>query len=585
MNESPNFGVLGLFTIVSESGEVIFYGEEEIADKKLINRVGAIFKSDPRIASISIPLSMVGQDLQLVKCKTPAESNFFVNQDLADLVGEIPSANFLGTEIADWNIEATRRGLHHYSLSTKSMNLANDNLNPALVFSTADALGFSGDLNLREKNSPQSLRVLVDCEWIRENETGSQVATISLISELNNHPGISSLGLINWPHEAPNYACKVPSLAKVSIVSIAEDFPCEIFWRPYQPSMNLDFFNLGEGSRRLVITLLDSISYNNESYFNSAEDWDLYRDMFHSAALSADMVLCISEDVKNQLALDDHGIDPRRIRVAELGTNHLENDTKDDLRENEITEFLQGRKYVLLLGSQYAHKNVDFGMKVVSEARRRGSDVTLVIVGLKIENNNKPVGEPESDWLFNLGHVDSAIRNLLMKNASAVLYPTSAEGFGLVPFEAALLGTPTVATRFGPMVEVLPAEYSTKSWNLEEYVSLLILLTTSQKLATEQITHINSISEKMTWENSAEKLITAFESSMTIPKNPAREVVSVINHQVIVAKKLIHDFEIDQDYLKARLEIESKLNVELQNSYSWKITAPIRALHKKLLGR
>ena len=52
--------------------------------------------------------------------------------------------------------------------------------------------------------------------------------------------------------------------------------------------------------------------------------------------------------------------------------------------------------------------------------------------------------------------VSSAERNWLLKHAELVLYPTSAEGFGLVPHEAAAFGTPTVMVPFGPLGERLP---------------------------------------------------------------------------------------------------------------------------------
>ncbi len=61
----------------------------------------------------------------------------------------------------------------------------------------------------------------------------------------------------------------------------------------------------------------------------------------------------------------------------------------------------------------------------------------------------------ESD-VFVLPDLPSPERNWLMRHADLVLYPSSAEGFGLVPFEAARFGTPTLFTRFGPLQELAP---------------------------------------------------------------------------------------------------------------------------------
>ena len=61
----------------------------------------------------------------------------------------------------------------------------------------------------------------------------------------------------------------------------------------------------------------------------------------------------------------------------------------------------------------------------------------------------------DASGVVTLPDVTSEERNWLLRHASICLYPTSNEGFGLVPFEAARFGTPTVFTRVGPLAEVL----------------------------------------------------------------------------------------------------------------------------------
>ncbi len=56
-----------------------------------------------------------------------------------------------------------------------------------------------------------------------------------------------------------------------------------------------------------------------------------------------------------------------------------------------------------------------------------------------------------------------------MANAAAVLYPSSAEGFGFVPYEAAALGTPSTFTAFGPLAEISRIADVPRTWSVDAY--------------------------------------------------------------------------------------------------------------------
>lgn len=559
-----------------------FYGNQAIVTSKVIDDITAFFIKDPRIASISFSDNLDTSDFRFVKSQALPLNNLFLNKKLYDLVGPVVPSSNTAKNIHQWCAEASSRGLFHYSLvsseSRSSIELDSDQTQASIGdrnhdFSVVDSSTSSW---------PLSMTVLVDCEWIRENQTGSQVALISLITELAAHKRISKVGLINWPQETPPYASHVFDLDNVQVVDHHDDFSSDIFWRPYQPSMDLDFLDLSIKSKRLVITFLDSISYNNKSYFESEVAWKYYREQFRIAALVSDMLVCISQDVKIQLMDDISNIDPIRMRVAELGTDHMDIQNVDDELYNEQVRNLKDNSFVLILGSKYKHKNVDFGIKVVSEARRRGSMLSLVIVGLETGTETYLKDDADSNWVTNLEHVDTDTRNWLIRNASAVLYPTSAEGFGLVPFEAARFNTPIVATRFGPMSEFLHPTHSTGSWDIDEYVSLLISLTSSDDAAAKQINHINSIGEKLTWAGSTEKLVNSFAAAMHLPQIPARQVGSILSNRV--DKESRNGAEM-QNNLEELLESETSLNLNLQSSLSWRITAPIRALHRLVTRR
>ena len=84
-----------------------------------------------------------------------------------------------------------------------------------------------------------------------------------------------------------------------------------------------------------------------------------------------------------------------------------------------------------------------------------------------------PVTRPEKTWL--------------LRHADAVLYPTSSEGFGLVPFEAAALGVPTAFVRFGPLRETLPGVGACSGWQLDAFADHVLNLIADPSAQLSQI--------------------------------------------------------------------------------------------------
>ena len=92
--------------------------------------------------------------------------------------------------------------------------------------------------------------------------------------------------------------------------------------------------------------------------------------------------------------------------------------------------------------------------------RSEAGPISLVLAGALVPYRVLAAGRDRGGAAERLGFVipdvSSAERNWLLKHAELVLYPTSAEGFGLIPHEAAAFGTPTVMVPFGPFAERLP---------------------------------------------------------------------------------------------------------------------------------
>jgi glycosyltransferase involved in cell wall biosynthesis len=100
-----------------------------------------------------------------------------------------------------------------------------------------------------------------------------------------------------------------------------------------------------------------------------------------------------------------------------------------------------------------------------------------------------------------------------------VLYPTSAEGFGLVPYEAARFGTATVHVSFGPLAEVAPdLPVAAGGWAPKELAEACRALLADPDLYQAQIAAVLRAAETYTWDRTAELLVSAYRQVLSRPR-------------------------------------------------------------------
>lgn len=106
--------------------------------------------------------------------------------------------------------------------------------------------------------------------------------------------------------------------------------------------------------------------------------------------------------------------------------------------------------YVLTLNERDPRKNVPTAVEAVRELRTEEAfrDLELVIVGSDHEG--------EENGVRRLGRIQDEKLAALYANASAFLYPSWYEGFGLPLHEAARFGTPCLASAHGALPETAP---------------------------------------------------------------------------------------------------------------------------------
>ncbi len=369
------------------------------------------------------------------------------------------------------------------------------------------------------------VRVLIDDATLGPVETGAQITTLAIIDALAKHDDVQEVGVALSGH-MPAYAKLVLGQPKVNvnlrIGGYAAFSGYDVLHRTAQPDKDFDVEVARGAASRVVISILDLIAYRAGSYHASADDWLRYREVLRDAARRADGITTISEDVAATLALEQIPVEPERVFPILYGTEHLSGHEEASFPAELAESGRLAGEFMVCIGTDYAHKNRDLAIAVHEELARRGRNLTLVLAGPSVpyggsRNSERQRLRNDGDVVF-LPALTARERNWLFRHAAVVLYPTSAEGFGLVPFEAARFGSPTVTVGFGPLLETserLPVVAT--SWDPRELADCVERLVADPVLRREQVSTTLQAADRYSWRRTAEEFLVMYRALIARP--------------------------------------------------------------------
>ena len=158
---------------------------------------------------------------------------------------------------------------------------------------------------------------------------------------------------------------------------------------------------------------------------------------WHRSARGAQRVIVISEFVRER-AVEGLGLDPARVRVVPLGLDH------DELRPGTT----EREPFLLYPARRWPHKNHARLFDAFALVRRERPELRLVLTGGG-DFSDVP------DGVEARGHVARAEVVSLMQRASALVFPSLYEGFGLPPLEAMACGCPVASSNAAALPETV----------------------------------------------------------------------------------------------------------------------------------
>jgi glycosyltransferase involved in cell wall biosynthesis len=389
------------------------------------------------------------------------------------------------------------------------------------------------------------LWVTIDARALTTTVTGTQRHILELVRALAA-TGRLRLRLVVSADTSEQNIELLRSLAHTEVLAVEqidESTPrSTIFHRPQQvfgpPDLRLAL-RLGE---RIVLNQLDLIAYRNPGYHRDATAWHSHRRASRQALAAADRIVVFSEHTRTEL-LSDELVDDDRVRVVPPGLDHpparvgtppaaLGAYAKTLAEDSTAAEDAEG--FLFCLGTDFRHKNRIFAMRLLAELRERhGWRGRLVLAGTHVPDGSSL--ELERDYLqarpqlhphvLDLGAVDEQQKLWLMSNSAAVVYPSVYEGFGLVPFEAALSGVPCLFAAQSSLAEVLPGESAAiVPWSASESAEQVLHLLHDGEQRTRHVERLASAARELTWGAAAAAMLDIYEQAAVAPVREAAAI-------------------------------------------------------------
>lgn len=226
----------------------------------------------------------------------------------------------------------------------------------------------------------------------------------------------------------------------------------------------------------------------------------------------AHKIVCISENTKKDIIKFYNVNEDKIVRVYNGYDEELFN--LNNINENVIKEYDLVKPYFISVGAGYAHKNIESSLKAFKEILKT-QDCDYVIVGKQSDYINKLNTLCEDlnikENVKFVGYVPDEHLPTLYKKATAFVYPTLYEGFGLPILEAMACGTVVLCSNNSSLPEVYgECAVSFEATDIKEISIAMIKVLNNREFCNNLIEKSKSQINKFKWDDTANEIINIF---------------------------------------------------------------------------
>lgn len=270
--------------------------------------------------------------------------------------------------------------------------------------------------------------------------------------------------------------------------------------------------------RPAVVTIHDLAIYKHPEWFPPKQDFSV-KVLVPKSIAKAKRIIAVSHSTANDIRKKFH-VPEERIAVIYEGHESVR-----PLRKLAIHQMLQQyhlfERYFLYLGTLEPRKNIagliEAFDQLVKQHPRRYKDIQLVLAGAKgyrFEDNYQSIQTVQAGNVRYLGYVSAAAKAVLLQGATAFVWPSFYEGFGLPVLEAMASGTPVITSQCSSLPEV-----TGRAAMLIQPHSTLVLMHAMDRMLQRATNHRyrkagKKQAAKFTWEKCAQQTLAVYNEAV-----------------------------------------------------------------------
>ncbi|QJU54439.1 glycosyltransferase [Herbiconiux sp. KACC 21604] len=368
------------------------------------------------------------------------------------------------------------------------------------------------------------LTIAIDAELVHPNLTGTFEGSFALSRKLALHPDVQRViwvasGERVGPLRAMLAEAKVDTIEVSTIADLyAAKVDVDLAFRPYQDFTGATWPAISGFSRRNMIWMLDLIALLNPHYAVDYDDFAAKNAVARKGWENADAIGVLTPHVAKTLTAYYSGTsDSDKIVVLPNGSPEQPAPAAGAWNlENAGLEALADTPYILVLGTNYLHKNVPWLMRVGLRLKSLGWEGRFVFAGPTPDSGHSAQLEADlielsgADCFTFLGRVSDSDKIRLISGATLVASPSITEGWGMIPGEAVHYGSTPISSRGGGLGDIGPADAKYLEFRDDEADAQTLLELVNDLDARQRQRELwEAATQQYQWADTAQTVVTA----------------------------------------------------------------------------